>query len=76
MLGLLEVLLNEDPSYNFPALAGCGERVEVGEYEVVFPSLLFKFDVSFEYFCVFLFDFVVMLGHFLGDRHKVDLIQL
>ena len=67
MFSLVEVLLNEDPSYNFPAFAGSGKRVKIGKYEVVFPSFLFKFDVSFEYFCVFLFDFVVMLRHFLGD---------
>lgn len=71
LLGLLEVLLDKNSSKYFPTFPGPGKWVEVGEDEIVLSSLFFEFDVSFEDLCVFLFDFIVVLGDFLWHRHVV-----
>ena len=50
LLSLLEVVLDKDSSDYFPAFPGSGQGIEVGEYEVVFSSFFFEFNISFEYF--------------------------
>jgi hypothetical protein len=71
LLSLLEILLDQDSSDYFPTFPGPRQRVKVSEYQVVLSPFFFQLNVSFEYFRVFLFDFVVVLRNFLRHRHCV-----